>query len=238
VPSACARPAAGTTSTAPGGRAGLRLAARGASLQILRRTTHLRTHRLPMVCTHFGLATHIPVSRSARSTAGSALWSTPSTPEHDQTRSHVCKSQASARSASGAKRTQVGRSARQLRTALTAANARRTGRASCSKHCTLCSQAGHWQKSGSWRAPRVRQVQCSRRDERAILIGLRYLGLPANRLGPPTLPPILRPCVKPHLLIHRYAGAAERRAFDCKPCGWVCACASGCVRVRASGMCV
>ncbi len=161
MPSACARPAAGTTSTAPGGRAGLRLAARGTSLQILRRTTHLRTHRLPMVCAYFGLAKHIPVPRSARSTAGSALWSTPSTPEHDPTSSHACKSHARARSASRAQRTQVGRSARQLRIALTAANAHRTGRASSSKHCTLCGQAGHLQKSGSWRAPRVRQVQCA-----------------------------------------------------------------------------
>ena len=46
------------------------------SLHVVRRTTHPRTHRLPMVCAHFGLANYIPVPRSARSTAGSALWST------------------------------------------------------------------------------------------------------------------------------------------------------------------
>jgi hypothetical protein len=55
----------------PGG-----LAAKDKSLQILRRTTNLRTNRLPMVCAHFSFAKHIPVPRSARSTAGSALWST------------------------------------------------------------------------------------------------------------------------------------------------------------------
>jgi hypothetical protein len=62
-----------------------------------------------------------------------------------------------------------------------------------------------------------------------------------NRFGPPTLPLCgLRAfcSTAARLVIHLYAGAAERRELDGKPCGRVCACASGCVRVCASGMCV
>jgi hypothetical protein len=161
VPSACARPAVGTTSTAPGGRASSKgqvpantktydESANQSFTDGLRTLWLGKTHTGSSKCTQYcRLCTLVFAFFSGRIRNTTRLAATCANLIH-----------ASARSASGAKRAQVGRSARQLRTALAAANAHRTGRASCSKRCTLCGRAGHRQRSGSWRVSRVRQVQC------------------------------------------------------------------------------